>query len=135
MTSYHEAPFTLEPQQTIPPDAPLSAAMEQPDLDELSALSEEYAPDDTVEMQIASAAPWSVDVTLVPATAFYDDFRVQWNFGDGQPELDADDLDQHHDYPPVPGVYRIVAYVQQPGEATFALDTGVVFDDAGTIVS
>jgi hypothetical protein len=133
MTTYHDAPFTVEPWQEIPADAPLSAAMQQQDLDALAAASAAYAPDDTVDVQVASSAPWQADVTLSPATPFITGYRVQWNFGDGQPELDADDLDQHHTYDSIAGAYRITAYVQQPERATFALDTGVAFDDAGVL--
>lgn len=131
---YHDAPFTLSPYQDVPPAAPLSSGMTEADAEQVAAASAEYAPDDTVAVDVSSAAPFEVDVTLTPATPFEDGYRVQWDFGQGGYELNADDLDQHYAYEPVAGAHQITAYVQQPGVTTFALGASVTFDDAGAIV-
>lgn len=131
--TYQKVPVTLDPHTVIPADALPSAGLDDADADLVAQLSADYAADTAITIDVSSAAPFVLDVVLSAATAPDEPWRIDWDFGDGQMELGADDAVQHHTYPS-PGAYEISAVVMQWGEASFSLSTGAAFDDDGLLV-
>jgi hypothetical protein len=125
--TYQKVPVTLDPHSPIPADAMPSAGLDDEDAELVAQVSADYTAETAVGVEVAVSG-FHVDVVLSPATEFEDGYVVDWDFGDGRPELGADDLDQHHDYAR-PGRYTIEAVVSQPGEASVALTAPVVIDE------
>jgi hypothetical protein len=131
--TYQQVPVTLDPYSPIPADALPSAGLDDEAADLVAQLSADYTAESAISIDVSSSGPFVADVTLTAATAPDEPWRIDWDFGDGKLELGADDADQHHTYPG-PGAYEIGAVVRQRGQASFALATGVAFDDAGALI-
>lgn len=124
MSAYHDAPFTLEAETVIPEDAlPAVGVDAYGHADAVQAASAEYGAEDKVTFE-ATVTGRTIDVTVNPATDFEEGFTIDYDFGDHEYELGADDLDQHHTYQS-PGDYVATAVVRQPGRPTLQFSAPV----------
>lgn len=117
MTTYHDAPFTLEAERTIPADAPLSAGHTPEDAAEVAAADAEWTTEElTLEITVAAYPNLNLDAyadVTYGALVFNEDYRVRLNWGDGIEEI-ASELPENHPYREA-GSYVVTATIEQPG--------------------
>lgn len=117
MADYHDAPFTLTPDSTIPDDAPLSAGHTEADAAEVEQASIAYATEElTLEITVEPGTFNAHAIVAFGDLVFGEDYDVFLNWGDGYDER-ASAPDEGHPYQ-FAGRYLVTATVEQPGYAS-----------------